>query len=69
MTTEDDYRTPDISEFVIGFEFESSFWYFTRRRHGWTKAVITRENIEDFQSLYVGDAYPSEFRVLIKRKT
>ena len=55
------YYTPNISEFVIGFEFESCYWYFSENRE-WTKARITEENIEDFLDLYKNDAYSTEFR-------
>ncbi len=58
------YYTPEFNEFVVGFEFESNFWYFTKEDYKWTKAIITEDNIEDFKSLYVGDAYPTEFRKL-----
>ena len=58
------YRTPRFEEFVVGFKFESEYWFFTSPDHrDWTPAEITEDNIEDFKSLYENDAYPTEFRV------
>ena len=65
MVAEDfTYRTPKYEEFVLGFKFESSFWYFSEN-HEWVEAEITEENIQDVKELWRNDAYSTEFRVKI----
>jgi hypothetical protein len=57
------YYTPMLEEFQIGFEFESNAWLFSEDGE-WTKGEITKDNIENFTSLYKADFYPTEFRKL-----
>lgn len=59
------YRTLEEKEFVVGFKFESNFW-FCSKSGDWEEFELTGENIKDFLALYEGDAYPTEFRVLNK---
>ena len=56
----DKYYTPEIEEFHVGFEYESSYLedYDT-----WKKEIIDTVDVGYFYSIYTGDAVPTEFRV------
>jgi len=58
---ENKYYTPDISEFHIGFEFESNYTLFSKDRE-WTKHTLDHNDGWFWEEWYV-DAVPTEFRV------
>jgi hypothetical protein len=57
----DKYYTPDITEFHIGFEFESNYTLFSKDRE-WTKHTLDHNDGWFWEEWYV-DAMPTEFRV------
>lgn len=60
------YRTPKYEEFIVGFKFESNYWYFSKNYDkDWVEAEITEDNIQDVKELWRNDAYPTEFRVKV----
>lgn len=59
---ENKYYTPDISEFHVGFEFESNYTLFSADKE-WHKVTLIMPDCEWFWSEYLEDATESEFRV------
>lgn len=57
------FYVPDISEFHVGFEFETSYPLMQGSLDNWKKVTLELHTNDDFWSLYEGDAIPSEFRV------
>lgn len=58
------YRTPELHEFKIGFEFESNHICYRKSLEDWAKCTIeTKEDLEMLTSLWHHDAYDIEFRV------
>ena len=62
---ESKYYTPDISEFHVGFEFESNYILFNNGKPGdeFVPAILTEDNISWMLQSYFEDATPTEFRV------
>ena len=56
----DKYYTPEISEFFVGFEYETSY---LQDYDTWKKEILEEDDAGYFQSIYSGDAIPTEFRV------
>ena len=56
----DKYYTPEISEFFVGFEYETSY---LQDYDTWKKEILEEDDAGYFQSIYFGDAVPTEFRV------
>ena len=52
------YYTPDISEFYVGFEYESNY-----NKSNWETTTLKYEDTVSFFDNYEYDAYPTEFRV------
>ena len=61
----DKYYTPDITEFHVGFEFESNYVLFQSNHKGleWNKCKMTGDEFAWFHETYINDAYKTEFRV------
>ena len=64
---ENKYYTPDLSEFHIGFEFETTYVLMTtgaQRKSGeWAKTKLKSYDTRWFFDSYQADAAPTEFRV------
>ena len=56
----DKYYTPEISEFFVGFEYET---LYLQDYDTWKKEILEEDDAGYFQSIYSGDAIPTEFRV------
>lgn len=56
----DKYYTPDISEFHVGFEYETMY---LQDYDTWKKEILLEDDAGYFHSIYFGDAVPTEFRV------
>jgi hypothetical protein len=56
------YYQPDISEFRVGFEFESNYVLFQKPNEEWSKCTFSTDNLWFWDS-YGHDAYKNEFRV------
>ena len=56
----DKYYTPEISEFFVGFEYETSY---LQDYDTWKKEILEEDDAGYFHSIYFGDAVPTEFRV------
>ena len=54
----DKYYTPDISEFYVGFEYESNY-----NKPNWEVVTLKYDDVTSFFDNYVYDASPTEFRV------
>lgn len=52
------YYTPDISEFYVGFEYESNY-----NKSNWEATTLKYDDAASFFDNYEYDAYPTEFRV------
>ncbi len=52
------YYTPDISEFHVGFEYESNY-----NKSNWEVATLKYDDVTSFFEDYVYDASSTEFRV------
>ena len=58
METNNKYYTPSISEFHIGFEYESNY-----NKPNWEVVTLKYDDVTSFFDNYVYDASPTEFRV------
>jgi hypothetical protein len=56
----DKYYTPEIEEFYVGFEYETSY---LQDYDTWKKEVLEKDDVGYFHSIYFGDAVSTEFRV------
>ena len=54
------YYTPEIEEFHVGFEYETSY---LQACGTWSREVLEEDYVGYFHSIYSGDAVPTEFRV------
>lgn len=52
------YYTPDITEFCVGFEYETNYL-----KKDWEKQILKLEDIAHFFDSYILDASALEFRV------
>ena len=55
---ENKYYTPEISEFFVGFEYETTYL-----KSVWTKEVLYKMDSDWFFASYINDAVETEFRV------
>ena len=55
-----EYYTPEMEEFHIGFEYETTY---LQDYDTWKKEIIEEDDAGYFHSIYFGDAVPTEFRV------
>lgn len=61
----DKYYTPEMEEFHVGFECESTYCLIrdSGSKEEWVKYIFNEENISYLLDAYVQDAYSTEFRV------
>ena len=55
---ENKYYTPEIEEFCVGFEYETTYL-----KSVWTKEVLYKMDSDWFFASYINDAVETEFRV------
>lgn len=55
------YYEPTIDDFCLGYKMETCSWLAKNDKGDWEEYVI--EDLDFFLSVYIGDLYPTEFRV------
>lgn len=55
------YYTPSIDDFCLGYKMETCSWLGSGKDGEWSEYII--EDLELFLDVYIGDLYPTEFRV------